>query len=384
MKFIKLKSRQQTSEQQTIQKHETKRQQKTLEDLQLEYDMNKLKEYQKAQIESVKDKPITDANVDVNLKERLLQFREIIGDDDTDPYVKAKDVMYAIDVYKSQLPPREQVLSGFELKPIPTQFGLAFPSTDGTQAWVKNKDGVWLATNLNLAEEQPDVTTSDVINQYREYNGTFRQFKKDITRHAGNTKSVKQGLKQIRVQEKSTGVKLANVKPVEAPSLDCVFNVDWFQILFWKLLMNFEAKLDIIRIFGSWTILPFEQIMNWILGKIRNIGFSFSFWGFKFSWYPFKWIPLITVWEHIVWFFAVREYELMCSFFRIPKGLTLGTDATPYFLDQVMSGKKTVSSNKLSITQRKMLAVVQLGYNRYGRKYYSETDIKRTLGNILK
>jgi hypothetical protein len=113
---------------------------------------------------------------------------------------------------------------------------------------------------------------------------------------------------------------------MEMPEFKCNLNVDWRTILFYKLLMDFESKLDITRIILGYTIKPIEILINWFFSNLRKIGFSIKIGWVNFRWYPFEWIPLVTWWEDIIYFLAVKEYESMCSLMRFNRNMALATN----------------------------------------------------------
>lgn len=177
---------------------------KSFQQLQSDYAVDKMKEYQYVLIDEIKDIPIKSVQTDANIKNSILALRDRIGDPDTDPALKPKDVLYSYEVMKTKIPPKEQVLSGFELTPIPTQFGMAYPSEDGTQAWIVNRDGVWLSVDFQ-PNENVKISTSDVIKQYMNFDGNFAKFKKELSAITPSSNSINQGLAQIIVQENAAG-----------------------------------------------------------------------------------------------------------------------------------------------------------------------------------
>ena len=161
----------------------------------------------------------------------------------------------------------------------------------------------------------------------------------------------------------------------------CYINVDWKKALFWMFLMNFSASVDLVRLLLQFSIKPIEEVLNYILNGLRNIAI--------FGWYPFSWLPLLTWYEDIIYWFALNEYQIMCSFMRFKSSMRIGTEiGGKYFLEQVVKKGKLKFKNigKMSTNQRKALAMLQMGYNWQckviGRKF-TVAQIRQILGPVL-
>lgn len=321
-----------------------------------------------------------------------------MNDEDTDNSIKVKDVIQQTEIYRSAKPPAEQILAGFSPTPVYTQGGQQYPSNDGTQAFVETKDGVLLVTDIDLEVQDmnPEISTQDVINQYIEYDGPFDDFYDQMNDYVNATvatindqqiinqtrQSVQDGYKQIQIQEQSAGQQLANIPQVETPKFDCQINVDWKTILFWMLILNFNQSVDITQGLLKYIVKPIEEVLNFVLGSIRNIGFKINIWPVHFEWYPFKWIPVFTWWEDLLQYVQTEEYKSMCSFMKFDQSKTLGTTiGGQYFIDNKLN--QISGSGKLSATQARMLQVLALGYDQFGSSIYSKDQIRKQLGNVI-
>lgn len=321
-----------------------------------------------------------------------------MNDEDTDNSIKVKDVIQQTEIYRSAKPPAEQILAGFSPTPVYTQGGQQYPSNDGTQAFVETKDGVLLVTDIDLEVQDmnPEISTQDVINQYIEYDGPFDDFYDQMNDYVNATvatindqqiinqtrQSVQDGYKQIQIQEQSAGQQLANIPQVETPKFDCQINVDWKTILFWMLVLNFNQSVDITQGLLKYIVKPIEEVLNFVLGSIRNIGFKINIWPVHFEWYPFKWIPVFTWWEDLLQYVQTEEYKSMCSFMKFDQSKTLGTTiGGQYFIDNKLN--QISGSGKLSATQARMLQVLALGYDQFGSSIYSKDQIRKQLGNVI-
>ena len=321
-----------------------------------------------------------------------------MNDEDTDNSIKVKDVIQQTEIYRSAKPPAEQILAGFSPTPVYTQGGQQYPSNDGTQAFVETKDGVLLVTDIDLEVQDmnPEISTQDVINQYIEYDGPFDDFYDQMNDYVNATvatindqqiinqtrQSVQDGYKQIQIQEQSAGQQLANIPQVETPKFDCQINVDWKTILFWMLILNFNQSVDITQGLLKYIVKPIEEVLNFVLGSIRNIGFKINIWPVYFEWYPFKWIPVFTWWEDLLQYVQTEEYKSMCSFMKFDQSKTLGTTiGGQYFIDNKLN--QISGSGKLSATQARMLQVLALGYDQFGSSIYSKDQIRKQLGNVI-
>ncbi len=321
-----------------------------------------------------------------------------MNDEDTDNSIKVKDVIQQTEIYRSAKPPAEQILAGFSPTPVYTQGGQQYPSNDGTQAFVETKDGVLLVTDIDLEVQDmnPEISTQDVINQYIEYDGPFDDFYDQMNDYVNATvatindqqiinqtrQSVQDGYKQIQIQEQSAGQQLANIPQVETPKFDCQINVDWKTILFWMLVLNFNQPVDITQGLLKYIVKPIEEVLNFVLGSIRNIGFKIDIWPVYFEWYPFKWIPVFTWWEDLLQYVQTEEYKSMCSFMKFDQSKTLGTTiGGQYFIDNKLN--QISGSGKLSATQARMLQVLALGYDQFGSSIYSKDQIRKQLGNVI-
>ena len=321
-----------------------------------------------------------------------------MNDEDTDNSIKVKDVIQQTEIYRSAKPPAEQILAGFSPTPVYTQGGQQYPSNDGTQAFVETKDGVLLVTDIDLEVQDmnPEISTQDVINQYIEYDGPFDDFYDQMNDYVNATvatindqqiinqtrQSVQDGYKQIQIQEQSAGQQLANIPQVETPKFDCQINVDWKTILFWMLVLNFNQSVDITQGLLKYIVKPIEEVLNFVLGSIRDIGFKINIWPVHFEWYPFKWIPVFTWWEDLLQYVQTEEYKSMCSFMKFDQSKTLGTTiGGQYFIDNKLN--QISGSGKLSATQARMLQVLALGYDQFGSSIYSKDQIRKQLGNVI-
>ena len=277
-----------------------------------------------------------------------------MNDPDSENKVKVKDIVAALEIYNNNIPPAEQVLSDFELTPVYTSIGVAYPSSDGTQAWIKNENGVHLVLNFNLHvsqdlyEHKPldiDLTTQDIIEGYM-------QFGPQVLKNLPNTRSAQQGYKQIKVAESKLQKKLTDTdyKTAKEP---CKMNGSWRAMLFWLLVMNFNARLDIVRFLIRPFLQPIERVSNWIISKMRKIKILF--------WHPFTWIPLVTWWEDLLLQLQKKEYDLMCSFLKFNPNLTLGTWS--YGTIQYWWNTKI----KHKDTRTKMLQAFVVGFNKYNQ-----------------
>lgn len=342
--------------------------------------------------------PITQQIQDANLQSQIKQLRKQMNDEDTDNSIKVKDVIQQTEIYRSAKPPAEQILAGFSPTPVYTQGGQQYPSNDGTQAFVETKDGVLLVTDIDLEVQDmnPEISTQDVINQYIEYDGPFDDFYDQMNDYVNATvatindqqiinqtrQSVQDGYKQIQIQEQSAGQQLANIPQVETPKFDCQINVDWKTILFWMLVLNFNQPVDITQGLLKYIVKPIEEVLNFVLGSIRDIGFTINIWPVYFEWYPFKWIPVFTWWEDLLQYVQTEEYKSMCSFMKFDQSKTLGTTiGGQYFIDNKLN--QISGSGKLSATQARMLQVLALGYDQFGSSIYSKDQIRKQLGNVI-
>ena len=357
------------------------------------------------------DNKITSQIQDANLRGALKSLRQQLGDDDPDNAIKVKDVIQATEIYKSAKPPAEQILAGFSPTPVYTQGGQQYLSKDGTQAFVQTKDGVMLVTDLalgNLQEEtnqqpkstipdmNPEITTQEVIDQYIEYDQPFDEFYpvmndyvdkvlltlKDPQIVEQTRQSVSDAYKQIQIQESSANQQLSELPQVEMPQFNCSINVEWRIIMFWMLIMNFNQPIDLTQGILKFIIKPIEEILNNVLGTIRDVGFTLDFWGLHFEWYPFKWIPVFTWWEDLLQYIQREEYKSMCSFIKFDQSKTLGTSiGGQHFIQNKLNTLQ--GSGNLSATKVQMLQVLQLGYNEFGSGVYSKDKIRKQLGNVI-
>ena len=353
--------------------------------------------------------------------------------------IKQEDFIMAVEIYKQNIPPKEQIISQYNIStPIHTSFGVAYPSYDGTQAWIVNSQGVHLVTNLDLkpitvrsiingsttpdlkystSDEQnedqtsgaisdnstlftseedfyiqkPTITTSDVINMFYNYNGTLSSFEADIKQYANSMNitdsdlSIQEGIQQLTVVQQSSSVNSDN-KNVKQPTIGdyiCYINVNWRVALMWMFFMNFSAEIDFMRIVLQFTIKPIEEVINQILISIA----STSILGIKPFWFLKNWI--VTWYEDIVYWFAVNEYAIMCSFMRFKSNMRIGTDiGGKKFLQNIFDRGRIPFTNigTMSTEQRKALAFVQMGYNwqcsAVGQKYTVQ-KIRQIIGNVL-
>lgn len=363
-----------------------------------------------------------------------------------------EDLIMAVEVYKQNIPPKQQILSQFSIKPIYTSLGPAYPSRDGTAAWIVNSSGVYLVTNLDLRPktmkeivrrrteqtdwsdktqklieqinepqqrpdssnyteyfdvtefddsgtdvfddgesdmiiDKPTITTSDVIEAFYNYSGTLDDFMKELMQFVRNNNitdsydSIQDAFNQLQivVQPSTTGVNVGSQK--QLMDYVCYIDVDWKTALMWMLLLNFNQDIDIMRLLLQFSIKPIEEAINWVFEVLRSI----SILGIR----PFGWLPIIQWYEDIIYWFALNEYQLMCTFMRFRANMRIGTDiGGKEFLVQVVKNGKLRFTNVgwMNRDQRRVLAMLQMGYNWQCSQIgtvFTVAQVRQIVGNIL-
>lgn len=97
--------------------------------------------------------------IDDQLASSVSTLREQFDDQDESDKLKVKDLQRQLAVYQlnSYIPP-EVILSGFEAVQVPTSLGPAYPSTDGSQAWIVTANGVRLYASNKPIFKRTEVT----------------------------------------------------------------------------------------------------------------------------------------------------------------------------------------------------------------------------------
>lgn len=416
--------------------------------------------------------PVT-RQVSGHVYSQLMTLRRFAGNDDTSPEIQVQDIDTQALIYQQHnyIPP-EAILSDFQLTPIVTSAGLAYPSSDGTQAWIATPNGTQLyisnypifnesymaqlespvvdecravqsiedtynieppsivisamkkcgyksiqefvhyvspafqndSLNVDLLPEcmknynerqleqianyielsgnttqssqcpevtmpqKPDVTTADVIAGFSQFDGTLEEYAEALESMYPDNTAVQQGINQLYI---------AQVSEPQESEPPCVPTNDWRKILFMKLVYDQSSPFDLVRLILYPTIGLAELAYNKLVQQLRSIKILW--------WRPFGWIPYWTIYEELLGKLQCRSYELMCTFAKFARDITMGLPiGQDEYISKVNSGKEpNYSSAKLSSEQKRVLQLLQMGYNTYQSKYVSEDYVKRVLGDVL-
>ena len=255
-------------------------------------------------ISSSWDNQAFDINVtDAQQVDQLKKIRAISDPNDHDLQVKYKDVYTQLKIYiGANMPPKLQVVCQLNPIPVLTDQGQLYLTDDAT-AGLLYSDGVSVVTGLETDEEwqKPGQTTSDMIEQCRMKDNWGQCI--DNFDQSDRAKLQQSNLIQVMKDlNQSAGEQNVEVQ-------QCTMSQDWSTLLFLKLLVNPDSKLDLARVVLRNTIGVIEDVINLIFKSMRDINIL----GFK----PFGFLPTITVYEHWIHRILVMQKYHMCPIFKV-------------------------------------------------------------------
>ena len=223
-------------------------------------------------------------------------------------------------------------------------------------------------------QHEEEISTSDVIEAYLEFDGDFLDFKNNLDIDAP---SVNQGLQQIWVAENVADKTLNMLEKIDLDGMCKQDRLNWKAILFWLLVMNFNSDRDLVRTFVKVPLKGSEYLLNKFIHWLKGIGLDYDGLIIHIHWHPFANLKYFTWWEDLLFKLQEKEYNLMCSFIRFQKDLTLGST-------QFGAGNQYLNDHWSSWnnTQRQ-LAICQLGFNKFHSGRMSVSQVKSILGQHI-